>query len=48
MTALSPEVLDIEIYGDFKGTLRDFFKELALKVRRRERCIEPGGLSAAS
>jgi len=30
--ALAPEVLDIKIDGDFSGTLRDFFKELSLKV----------------
>ena len=30
--ALAQEVLDLHIDGDFEGTLRDFFKELALRV----------------
>jgi len=29
---LDKSVLDIQITGDFNGTLRDFFKELALRV----------------
>jgi hypothetical protein len=30
--ALSEDVLDLEIHGDFEGTLRNFFKELSLQV----------------
>jgi hypothetical protein len=29
---LDKSVLELEVHGDFTGTLRDFFKELAVKV----------------
>ncbi len=38
-SALSADVLNVKIEGDFEGTLREFFKELALKVWEEGECF---------